>query len=138
MPIFTAQEYDDFDERPDLDDAWPRLPVLARWDGLRIRYLGPLVDLDLTEWMEDLSHANYNVFAWSRWVERVGEAGPPEGPGGGMRRTWLKTFGEVVRDFAYQAGFEHDPDVVASWVAWELADTHALVKQRAARRDALR
>ena len=45
MPVFTKSEYRNRDERPDIYDAWARLPVAATIDGIKVSWVGPLIDL---------------------------------------------------------------------------------------------
>ena len=65
MPIFQQSEYTDFSCRPGLDEAWERLPVVATFDGLGARWLGPLVDLGHEVWLGDLSQGAWGYLELS-------------------------------------------------------------------------
>ena len=140
MPIFSDAEYDDFDLRPDFETAWGRLPVVATIGGIRVRWLGPLVDLGHAVWLSDMSAGAYGYLEDSGWSELLPE-GPVTGPSGGIRRTWANGFAAAVERLAEAgsaAGPESDPQRWASWLAFELADLHTVVRARAAAKDAER
>lgn len=141
MPLFTAEEYKSRRARPHFEDAYPRLPVLARWDGLRVRWIGPLIELGFERWADELYEAAYGVLADEcGWAGNFEDCGPMRGSGGGLRCRWTKAFGAAARELAIaggQAGFEGNPERVASWLAFNLADTHDLLRERAKRRGAL-
>ena len=136
MPVFGREEYE-FGNRPSLEEAYARLPVLARWDGLRVRWIGPLVDLGFDGWIEEVGQGAWVVAP--NWADAFDACGPLCGPSGRPRRAWTKVFGEVVRDLARMggdAGFEGDPERVASIIAFTLAESHDLLRRRAVQRGA--
>jgi hypothetical protein len=140
MPVFSDAEYDDFDLRPDFETAWRRLPVLATIGGIKVRWLGPLVDLGHDVWLSELSQGAYGHLEDCGWSDLLPE-GSVTGPGGRIRRTWAKGFAaavEVLAEAGSAAGPESDPERWASWLAFELADLHAVVRARAAAKDAER
>ena len=59
MPVFTDVEYTDFDQRPDFETAWRRLPVIATVGGIKVRWIGPLVDLGHDVWISEMSGGAY-------------------------------------------------------------------------------
>ena len=87
MPIFTEEEYKDFDARPLFEEAWCRLPVLARWNGLAVCWVGPLVELGHAGWIEEIDGSAYGGSEWSGWERSLRDAGPMRGPvaGCGLR-----------------------------------------------------
>ena len=123
-PIFTDDEYEDFDQRPDLNAAWDRLPVVRRIAGFGVRYLGPLVDLGLDTWLGEMSQGAYGYLEDSGWMNAL-----PEGPmldgAGRVRTSWSRSFKVAVDRLAEagtNAGPESDPDRWASWLCFELAE----------------
>ena len=140
MPVFTDDEYNDFDQRPDFETAWSRLPVLATIGGIKVRWLGPLVDLGHDVWLSQLSEGAWGYLEDSGWSELIPE-GEVTGPAGGIGQTWAKGFAAAVERLAEAggaAGPESDPERWASWLAFELAGLHDLVRARAAAKDAER
>lgn len=141
MPVFTTEEYESRRERPSFEEAYDRLPVIARWDGLRVRWIGPLIDLGYEEWADELGTAAWGVLEDCGWMQRFDECGPLLSPCGKVRRTWTKAFGQAARRLAEEgaySGFEGDPERVASWLGANLAACADYLQARAAARDALR
>ncbi len=134
MPVFTQDEYADFDARPTLDEAWDRLPVVCRVGGFGVRWLGPLVELGHDQWMGDLSEAAYGYLEGCGWREALSEGGEVLDSDGKLEQPWSTAFGAAARRLASQgeySGPESDPERWASWLVFELAGIHGYVKARA-------
>ena len=141
MPIFTREEYENPGERPSLDEAWDRLPVLRSWDGIHVRWLGPLVELGHDGWLEDLAQGAWGYIEGCGWVSEVEDGGPMLDAKGRIRRAWMRAFGRAVRLLAEAgryAGPESDPDRWGSWVAFSLTAPRAEVERTARLRHAER
>lgn len=135
MAVFTEQEY--AEDRPSLDDAWDRLPVVRRIAGLRVRWLGPLVDLGHDRWMGDLADAAWGVLESSGWQDALDEGGPMLDGRGRVRPKWATAFRDAVNrlaDGGSYAGPEGDADRWASWVCFEMAEPHEVIKRMAEKR----
>ena len=131
MPIFQQSEYTDFSCRPGLDEAWERLPVVATFDGLGARWLGPLVDLGHELWLGDLSQGAWGYLEGCGWQEALAECGPMLSPSGDIHAPWSEGFAEAVRLLVAageHAGPESRPDRWASWVAWAYTEPHDHVR----------
>jgi hypothetical protein len=134
MAIFTQDEYRNFYERPSLEEAWDRLPVVMRADRLRVRWLGPLVNLGHDGWMGELANGAWGQLEDCGWQEILAEAGDPMGATGRVRTTWAKAFGRAARTLASNgsyAGPEGCPHRWASWLAFEMGDIRDIVEARA-------
>lgn len=134
MAVFTDEEYNDFDLRPDLDEALDRLPVVMRVDRLELRWLGPLVNLGHDVWMGELAGAAWGYLEHCGWQEILAEAGDPMGSGGRIRTAWAKEFGRATRALAEAgsyAGPEGSANRWASWLAFEMGDIREIVEARA-------
>ncbi len=131
MAIFEDEEYEGSEQHLSLDEAWDRLPVIRRVDGLRVRWLGPLVDLGHGGWIGALSAAAYGYLEDCGWSERLPEGQMLDGRGR-TRRAWASAFGEAARDLAFEgshAGPEGHADRWASWLAFELAESHDVLRE---------
>jgi hypothetical protein len=134
MPIFSDEEYRDFDLRPDLREAQDRLPVVMRVDHLELQWLGPLVDLGHDVWMGELANAAWGHLEGCGWQRILADAGDPLAPSGRVRTTWAKAFGRAARALADAGGWagpEGSPHRWASWLAFEMSDIRDIVKARA-------
>ncbi len=132
-PIFTDDEYEDFDQRPDLNAAWDRLPVVRRIAGFKVRYLGPLVDLGLDPWLGEMSGGAYGYLEDSGWMDALPEA-PMLDAAGRVRTSWSRSFKVAVDRLAEagtNAGPESDPDRWASWLCFELAEPNEVIGAQA-------
>ena len=132
-PIFSDDEYDDFDQRPDLDTAWVRLPVVRRIAGFEVRYLGPLVDLGLDTWLGEMSQGAYGYLEGSGWMNDLPE-GPMLDTAGRVRTAWSGRFKIAVTrlaDAGANAGPESDPDRWASWLCFELSEPREVIGAKA-------
>jgi hypothetical protein len=130
MAIFDMDEYENLAQRPDFDEAWDRLPVIRRIDGLRVRWLGPLVDLGHAGWIGELTAAAYGYLEDCGWSERLPEGSMVDARGR-TRPAWAKVFAAAARDLAFegsQAGPEGHDDRWASWLAFELAESHGVLR----------
>ena len=130
MPIFTDREYRNPHSRPDLQHAWDRLPIVRRLAGLKIRWLGPLVDLGHDVWLSDLSDGAWGYLG-ETWAEHFEGAGPMLGTTGRVRPEWSKALRAAVDDLVYAgetAGPEQDPHLWASWVCFELSEPRAFLE----------
>lgn len=137
MPVFTQQEYDDFDQRPGLDEAWDRLPVVRRIGGLGVRWLGPLVNLGHDRWMGDMADAAWGPLESCGWSEALDRGGPMLDARGRVRRDWALAFRDAVSRLAgagEYAGPEGDEARWASWLCFEMAEPRAVVSASAAKR----
>lgn len=88
MPIFKQREYDDFDARPSFDKAWGRLPIVRRIAGLRVRWLGPLVNLGHDRWIGELSGAAWGTLEGCGWQAAMDGAGEMVDKRGRVRPKW--------------------------------------------------
>ncbi|MBN1335802.1 MAG: hypothetical protein JXB39_07555 [Deltaproteobacteria bacterium] len=141
MPIFTLEEYARPGQRPSFEEAWDRLPVLRTWDGIRVRWLGPLVDLAHDVWLEDMAQAAWGYLEGCGWVTEYEEGGPMLDAKGRVRKAWMRAFGRAVRilaDAGRDAGPESDPDRWGSWLAFSLTEPRAVVERAARLRGAIR
>ncbi len=134
MAVFRDEEYADFHERPGLDQALDRLPVVMRIDKLRVQWLGPLVNLGHDVWMGELAGAAWGYLEDCGWQEILAEAGDPMGSGDRIRTSWAKAFGQAARALASAgsyAGPEGCANRWASWLAFEMGDIREIVEARA-------
>jgi len=134
MAIFTEDEYRDFYERPGLDKALDRLPVVMRVDRLEVKWLGPLVDLGHDVWMGELANGAWGHLEGCGWQRILAEAGDPMGSSGRVRTAWAKEFGRAARTLAENgsyAGPEGSAHRWASWLAFEMSDIREIVETRA-------
>jgi len=141
MPIFTESEYRDFDQRPSLDEAWSRLPVLCRIDGLAIRWVGPLVDLGLDPWLADMAEGAWGHLEDCGWQEILEGSSDVLAADGSFHPAWARAFGEAARTLAEAgeyAGPESDPEAWAAWLCFELAKPRAVIERLAEEQGALR
>ncbi len=134
-PLFTDEEYDDWDARPTLREAWDRLPVVRTIAGFKIRWLGPLVELGYDEWLEDIATEAWEHLEHTGWADLL-----PEGPlldrRGRVRADWSRAFKRAV-DRLVAAAFmslETDPDRWASWGCYTLHEPNRLLRAEAERR----
>lgn len=137
MPIFTQDEYDDSNARPSLDEAWRRLPVVRRVAGLRVRWLGPLVDLGHERWIGDLSQAAWGYLEGCGWQRAMEDAGPMLDGRGRVRARWAAGLTDAVERLAAEGertGPEGDRDRWASWVCLEMAEPSAVIQAAAIKR----
>lgn len=137
MPIFTEDEYRHRRARPNLEEAWDRLPVVLQADQLEVRWLGPLVELGHDVWMAELSAAAWGPLEDCGWQDILAEAGDPRDDDGGIRPAWAEAFGRAARALAEAGGYagpESCADRWASWLAFEMGDIRELVEARAAQR----
>jgi hypothetical protein len=137
MPIFSEHEYLTFEDRPSLDEAWDRLPVVKRIAGLRIRWLGPLVNLGHDGWIEDLSGAAWGQLTDCGWEQAMDQSGPMMDKRGRVRRRWAAALHKAVELLAEAGGCEGpegDSDRWASWVCYELSEPRAVIQAAATRR----
>lgn len=137
MSIFTQLEYDDFDARPSLDDAWNRLPIVRRLGGLGIRWLGPFVNLGHDQWMGELAGAAWGHLEGCGWQELLRSAGAMLDGRGRVRTTWSADLRDAVyrlSEDGARTGPEGDPDRWASWVCFEMAEPHQYIRALAEKR----
>jgi hypothetical protein len=137
MPIFTQREYDDFDARPSFDEAWDRLPIVRRIAGLRVRWLGPLVNLGHDRWMGDLADAAWGHLEDCGWQTAMDAAEQMLDKRGRVRPKWAAAFRDAVERLAEGGGYagpEGDADRWASWVCFEMAEPHAVIEAMAVKR----
>jgi hypothetical protein len=140
-PLFGEEEYSDWEARPDLNEAWRRLPIVRLLGGFKIRYLGPLIDLGHDVWLSDLSTAAYGYLLQPDWYYRPWTEFIPEGPllypTGHPRSEWSRDFRQAVEHLvraAEVAGPEPDPERWASWLCFELHEPNKLIRAEAERR----
>ena len=137
MPIFKQREYDDFDARPSFDKAWDRLPIVRRIAGLRVRWLGPLVDLGHDRWIGELSDAAWGTLEGCGWQRAIDGAGEMVDRRGRVRAKWAAAFRDAVERLAEEGGYagpEGDEDRWASWVCFEMAEPRAVIQATAVKR----
>ncbi|GEM_PF-6601278 len=117
-----------------IDRAFAALPIIDTFDGLRVRWLGPLVDQGHDAWMGELAEAAWGYLELCGWQAAYGEGGPMLGPDGAVRPTWEGAFGQAARLLAEEggrAGPEGDPERWAAWLAFELSDPHRWIRGKA-------
>jgi hypothetical protein len=137
MPVFTPEEYANPDARPTFEEAWERLPVVRRWGGYRVRWIGPLVDLGLDGWIEDMAAAAWGYIEGCGWTTEMDGAGDVLDRRGRVRRGWAAAFGRATRLLAQAgsyAGPESDADRWASWIAYSFREPAAELRRAALRR----
>ena len=130
MPVFSQSEYRDFQHRPTLEEAWKRLPVVADFDGLGARWLGPLVDLGHDVWLGDLSQAGWGFLEGCGWTELLPES-PMLDDNGEPRDVWKKNLAAAARLLAERglySGPEGDPERWLSWLCVELSEPRSYVE----------
>ena len=130
MAIFRDSEYTDFSCRPGLDAAWERLPVVATFDGLGARWLGPLVDLGHEVWLGDLSQGAWGYLEGCGWSDLI-PAGPMLTRAGKPRAEWAKKLAQAARRLGErggEAGPENDPERWLSWLCLELSEARGYVQ----------
>jgi hypothetical protein len=135
MPIFRKREY--ADDPPSFNEAWDRLPVVRRIGGLRVRWLGPLVDLGHDRWMGELSGAAWGFGESCGWQAALERGGAMLTPGGRVRPQWAAAFRDAVQRLADMGGYsgpEGDEDRWASWLCYEMAEPRAVIQASAAKR----
>lgn len=141
MPVFSDREYRDFDERPSLEEAWRRLPVLCHIDGLAIRWIGPLVELGHDVWLADMAEAAWGHLEDCGWQETLAEAGEAQTPKGTFSPAWARALGMAARRLAEdgaRAGPESDAEAWAAWICFEISAPRAAIARLAEDQDALR
>ena len=74
MPVFTETEYRNHAKRPELHQAWERLPVVVNVGGVKVRGVGPLVELGHDIWLDDLSNAAWGYLESCGWASVLGDA----------------------------------------------------------------
>lgn len=131
-PLFTQREY----QRRDLKfhDAYARLPIVQRVDGLGIRWFGPLVELALDTYMEELEAAAYGYIEDCGWQTELEDARMVNGA---FTAEYEAAFGRAARALAEageRAGPDPDPEVWASWLAFTLASPHQAIRDAAVAR----
>ncbi len=134
MTIFTEDEYRYHVDRPSLEEALDRLPVVMRADRLEVKWLGPMVDLGHDQWMGELSNGAWGHLEGCGWQRILAKAGDPRGAGDRIRTAWAKDFGRAARLLAERgsyAGPEGSAHRWASWLAFEMGDIRDIVKARA-------
>ena len=133
--LFTEEEYKDWEARPDLNEAWDRLPVVRKIAGFKIRWLGPLVELGYDDWLGDVSTTADGYFGWDRLL--------PEGQmldsRGRIRADWSRAFKSAVEKLVWQAELDggallFEPDRWASWLCHTLYEPNKLIRAEAERR----
>ncbi|MFH1469812.1 MAG: hypothetical protein ABIO70_35835 [Pseudomonadota bacterium] len=141
MSVFTEAEYRDSDQRPSLEEAWGRLPVLCHIDGLAIRWVGPLVNLGLDPWLADMAEGAWGPLEDCGWQEILEDCGEALAADGSFRPAWAQAFGEAARTLAEAgeyAGPESDPEAWAAWLCFELAKPREAIERLADEQGALR
>ncbi len=138
-PLFTDQEYENWDARPTLNEAWERLPVVRKIAGFKIRWIGPLIELGY-DWVSDLSAGAYGYLLQPDWWYAPWTNFLPDGPmldrTGRIRADWSRGFRQAVEHLVRAAdgpGPETDPDRWASWLCFELSEPSTLIRAEAER-----
>jgi len=125
-PVFTPEEYEERDL--DFETAFARLPVVLVLGGLRVRWVGPLVELALDGRLGDLAEAAYGYLESCGWIDLLNESRLVDGQ---PTPTYARAFARAARALAEagtSAGPESDPEVWASWIAFEQRGLHGLVE----------
>ena len=131
MPVFTETEYRNHAKRPELHEAWERLPVVVTIEGVKVRWVGPLVDLGHDVWLGDLSNAAWGYLECCGWASVLREAGSMLNGDGEIRDEWATAFGRAARRLADEgscAGPVSDPNRWGSWIAFAMSEPHRYVK----------
>lgn len=128
MSLFTDAEYRHFDQRPSLEEAWRRLPVVLRLEGLDLRWLAPLVDLGHDQWLGELSQGAWGYLEACGWQQLYDEAGALLTARGKIRKPWARSFAAATQRLAAEgayAGPERCPHRWASWIAFSHSEPRA-------------
>lgn len=131
MPVFSDAEYRHKLNRPRLQEVWERLPTVLRIDGLKVRWIGPLIELGHDVWVGDLSNAAWGYLEVCGWTSVFEQAGAMLDDTGELRAEWAAAFGRAARLLAEEGGCggpESDAERWASWIAFELSEPHRYVK----------
>ena len=131
MPIFTDDEYRKLAQRPGLEEAWQRLPVVATVDEVDLRWIGPLVDLGHDQWLGDLAQAAWGYLEDCGWHAALAEGGEMLDDDGAIRSEWASAFGRAARRIAEagtRSGPENDLGRWGSWIAAEMSAPRAYVQ----------
>ena len=110
-----------------LDAVWDDLPLVPI-PGLTGRWLAPLVDAGLAEWVSDLSAAAYGYLEEdSSWRNVLEEAPVMLKGDGDFNPAWVEAIeiaaGRLASAGSY-AGPESDRERWVSWLLWELSEPH--------------
>jgi hypothetical protein len=131
MPVFTESEYRNRDERPDIYEAWDRLPVAATIDGIKVSWVGPLIELGHDVTLGDMGNAAWGYLESCGWQRMLAEGGAMLDDDGAIRPAWAKAFGAAARRLAEEglyAGPENEVDHWGSWIAFEISEPHEYLK----------
>ncbi len=108
--------------------------MIDTFDGLAIRWLGPLIDQGFDGWIGELSEAAWGHLELCGWQDAYADGGPMLDRGGSIRPAWEQAFGRTARLLAGEgayAGPESDPERWAAWLVFEMAAPHGWVRARA-------
>ncbi len=114
------------------EDYFLRLPVLKRCDGLGLRWLGHVVESPHAPWVGDLSNAAWGYLQDCGWLSILQAGGPMRNADGNIRTTWRKALARAARRLAEEgerAGPSGDPEVWASWIAFEMSEPHRWIRE---------
>ena len=131
MPVFTKSEYRNHYKRPDIYEAWRRLPIVVTIDGVKVSWLGPLIEIGHDVTLGDMSNAAWGYLESCGWKEKLKEGGSMLDDDGAIRSAWAKAFSEAARRLAGEgrrSGPESDVDNWGSWIAFEMSKPHGYVR----------